>query len=327
MTDGESGPEPVLRYRWASTDPEAATEYVRKTYTDLAPVDVPSEDFVFWVEGAAAGPLEISRLRHSGGLRTYSQPTPALVVVETLDGGPNWVDDGTGRVTGPLALLPAWAPYETGWDDLTARVCMVDQTEVVRVGAEVSGLEPEAIAFRGSAPVSPALAAHWSRVAAHVDDDVLASDELMASPLVRADAVRQLAVALLATFPNTALDALTDPGARDGGTAEPGTVRRAAEFMDAHAHRDIGLTEIAEAARIGPRSLQLAFRRHRDTTPLEYLRRVRLENAHRDLQAADPTRGDRVEAIAARWGFGHPGRFSVVYRERYGRSPSATLRH
>lgn len=326
MTDGGSGPEPVLRYRWASTDPEAATEYVRKTYTDLAPVDVPPEDFTFWVEGTAAGALEISRLRHSGGLRTYSQPTDALVVVETLEGGPTWVDDGSGRVAGRLKLLPSWAPYETGWDDVTARVCMVDQAEVVRVGAELAGLEREAVAFTGSAPVSPALADYWSRLAAHVDD-VLGSDELMAAPLVRANLVHQLAVAMLATFPNTVRHALCGPGGHDEDNGEPGTVRRAVEFMDAHAHEDIGLTEIAEAARIGPRSLQLAFRRHRDTTPLEYLRRVRLESAHRDLQAADPTRGDRVETIAARWGFGHPGRFSVVYREHYGRSPSATLRH
>lgn len=104
-------------------------------------------------------------------------------------------------------------------------------------------------------------------------------------------------------------------------------MRRAVEFMDAHAHEDLGLTEIADAAQIGARSLQLTFRRHCDTTPLEYLRRVRLDNAHHDLQAADPTRGDRVETIAARWGFGHPGRFSVLYRQKYGRFPSATLRH
>ena len=148
----------------------------------------------------------------------------------------------------------------------------------------------------------------------------------MAEPLVRATVVQQLASALLATFPNTALDALTDPFAHGDGNGEPATVRRAVDYMDAHAHQDIGLTEIAEAARIGARSLQLAFRRHRDMTPLEYLRRVRLEHAHRDLRDGDPTRGDRVEAIAARWGFAHPGRFSVVYREHYGRSPSATLR-
>jgi transcriptional regulator GlxA family with amidase domain len=147
----------------------------------------------------------------------------------------------------------------------------------------------------------------------------------MGEALVRSNAVRGLAVAMLATFPNTALDALSAADT-DHGRAEPATVRRAVAFMDGHAHEDIGLTEIAAAARIGARSLQLAFRRHRDTTPLEYLRRIRLDGAHRELLAADPTRGDRVESIAARWGFAHPGRFSVIYRECYGRSPSATLR-
>ncbi|WP_372460725.1 helix-turn-helix domain-containing protein [Actinomycetospora endophytica] len=51
-----------------------------------------------------------------------------------------------------------------------------------------------------------------------------------------------------------------------------------------------------------------------------------MEGAHRDLEAADPTRGDTVGAIAARWGFAHPGRFAIDYRRSYGRSPGETLR-
>ncbi|MCD2191783.1 helix-turn-helix domain-containing protein [Actinomycetospora endophytica] len=51
-----------------------------------------------------------------------------------------------------------------------------------------------------------------------------------------------------------------------------------------------------------------------------------MQRAHRDLQAADPTRGDRVATVAQRWGFAHLGRFSLDYRHRYGHSPSETLR-
>ncbi len=54
--------------------------------------------------------------------------------------------------------------------------------------------------------------------------------------------------------------------------------------------RDIGLSDIAAAVGVTPRSVQYTFRRHLGTTPLEYLRRVRLDRAHRDLQAADPVR-------------------------------------
>ena len=323
---GGSRPEPVVRYQWASTDPEAANDYLRATYTDFRPIATEPAGFTFWTEVAATDLFGIGRLRHSGPVRARCDPLSALVVVQTLAGGPHHVDDGTGFVGGTLKLSPTWSDYDTGWQDVTVQTAVLDHDEVSRIAAELSGLDPEAVAFTSAAPVSAALADHWCRLSTHVHDDVLSSDALMSAPLVRSNMMRHLATTLVTTFPNTALELLMDPATSDGGAAEPATVRRAVEFMDSHAHEDIGLTEIADAARIGARSLQLAFRRHRDITPLEYLRRVRLESAHRDLLAGDPTRGDRVEAIAARWGFGHPGRFSVIYREHYGRSPSATLR-
>lgn len=155
---------------------------------------------------------------------------------------------------------------------------------------------------------------------------MLPNDELTALALVRGETFRQLVLAFLSTFPNTATEAWRDrPGPRSLG-AEPSVVRRAVEFIDTNAHRDVGLGEIAQAARIGPRGLQHAFRKHRGCSPTEYLRRVRMDNAHHDLKSGDPSRGDTVSAIAARWGFLHAGRFSIGYREAYGRSPSDTLR-
>jgi transcriptional regulator GlxA family with amidase domain len=72
--------------------------------------------------------------------------------------------------------------------------------------------------------------------------------------------------------------------------------------------------------------LQHAFARHRDNTPTGYLRRVRLERAHRELQAADPADGTTVGSVAARWGFTSPGRFATQYRDIYRVLPSHTLR-
>lgn len=133
-------------------------------------------------------------------------------------------------------------------------------------------------------------------------------------------------MAVLATFPNTALDAATNPHAAGPGASEPAALRRAVGYIDAHAGEPIGLAEIAAAARVGPRSLQATFQRHRGHTPLQYLHQVRMEHAHRDLIAADPTRGETVAAIAARWGFTHPGRFSVTYRQSFGCHPRDTRR-
>ncbi|PWW25266.1 helix-turn-helix protein [Geodermatophilus normandii] len=71
--------------------------------------------------------------------------------------------------------------------------------------------------------------------------------------------------------------------------------------------------------------MQLAFRRHLDTTPTAYLRQVRLAQAHRQLREATPGDGVTVTAVAARWGF-TPSRFTAHYRAAYGVTPSSTLR-
>ena len=120
-----------------------------------------------------------------------------------------------------------------------------------------------------------------------------------------------------------------DPTAGGGRHGGPGSaaVRRATAFIEAHAEGDIGLADIAAAARVGRRALQAAFRRHLGTTPLAYLRRVRMERAHHDLVDGDPTRGDTVGAVAARWRFRNAGRFAVAYRHHFGRNPNVVLHH
>ena len=105
----------------------------------------------------------------------------------------------------------------------------------------------------------------------------------------------------------------------------PPLLERAITFIHDHAHREIALSDIAAAVNVTPRTVQYTFRRHLGTTPLDYLRRVRLDRVHRELEAADPSI-DTVTAIAGRWGFSHPGRFSGVYKQAFGRPPSRTLR-
>ncbi|MBA8951635.1 AraC-like DNA-binding protein [Actinomadura namibiensis] len=142
-----------------------------------------------------------------------------------------------------------------------------------------------------------------------------AEPEPAASPLLRAEAFRLLTTALVETFP------IIEPSGAPDGRAGAAAVRRAAAFIEDNAHRGIGLTEIAAAAGTSPRSLQAAFRRHLDTTPVALLHEVRLRRAHADLLAAGPTTGATVAAIAARWGFTHHGRFAAEYRRRFGRPP------
>ena len=74
------------------------------------------------------------------------------------------------------------------------------------------------------------------------------------------------------------------------------------------------------------RALQYAFRSHCGITPTGYLRRVRLERAHRQLQTADPAVGMTVAEAARRWGWANQAKFAAAYRAHYGVPPSHTLR-
>jgi len=171
-------------------------------------------------------------------------------------------------------------------------------------------------------PITPAAGRHWSQTIRYVRNTISNSPMLASAPLARRELGWLVNSAALACFPNSTLDAGSIM--YSGDTPQP--LRRALAFIDEHAGDPITLDEIATAARLSPRGVQAAFRRHLDTTPLSYLRSVRMERAHRDLQGAEPGNGVSVATLAAKWGFTHLGRFAVDYRRRFGTYPSQTLR-
>jgi AraC-like DNA-binding protein len=193
------------------------------------------------------------------------------------------------------------------------------------VGGVATGLPasqaPSPIRFSSFQPVDVASARLWQQTVKYVKNHVLADDSL-ATPLVLGRVSRLLAAVTLSTFPNTAT---VGSPRHDRDDHQPVLLRRAIEYIDANATSDISLADIAEAVHVTPRAVQYMFRRNLDMTPMQYLRRIRLHHAHEALVAADRMQ-DSVTAIAARWGFMHTGRFAVLYRDTYGRSPHTTLR-
>jgi transcriptional regulator GlxA family with amidase domain len=102
-------------------------------------------------------------------------------------------------------------------------------------------------------------------------------------------------------------------------------VRRAVEAIRNDPAQPFTPTSLARLAGAPTRTLHDGFRRHLDTTPMAYLRLVRLQRAHAELRAAEP-RGTTVAAVARHWGFSHVSRFAQAYQRTYGRTPGATLR-
>ncbi|MEU3839513.1 helix-turn-helix transcriptional regulator [Streptomyces sp. NPDC028635] len=219
-------------------------------------------------------------------------------------------------------FAPPDLPYAGRVCSARYNITMLDGALLDQVAATGPQPVPEPVRLTGHRPHSPAAARQLKSTIVYLRDHVLADPAVAAQPLIASTSGQLLAASVLAAFPNTAH---TDPTAQDRTDAHSATLRRAVAHIEDHAHQPLTVAEIAAAAHVTVRALQYAFRRHLDTTPLGYLRRVRLAHVHQELRAADPAE-TTVGDIAARWGFAHPGRFAALYREAYGTSPSSTLR-
>ncbi len=104
----------------------------------------------------------------------------------------------------------------------------------------------------------------------------------------------------------------------------PRTVRRAETFIAEHASDPLTLTDIANAAGVPVRTLLHSFKRFLDVSPMQLVREARIDMARELLLRAGET--ERVADIALSCGFVNLGRFASAYREKFGETPSDTLR-
>ncbi|MEE6176206.1 helix-turn-helix transcriptional regulator [Mycobacterium sp. 050134] len=178
---------------------------------------------------------------------------------------------------------------------------------------------PRQAQFLGWRPRSRAAVRAWHRALDYVTA-TLASPDTAQQPLIVAAMAPLLAGALLECYPST----LTDQEVT-GDTPVPETLKDAVSFIHRNASGEVGINDVAAAVHLTPRAVQYLFRRQLNTTPTEYMRRVRLSRAHQDLSVGTPST-TTVTEIAQRWGFAHTGRFAVLYRQTYGQSPHSILR-
>lgn len=101
-------------------------------------------------------------------------------------------------------------------------------------------------------------------------------------------------------------------------------VKRAEAYIRENYRDIITPDDIAAVVRVTPRTLYNGFNRLYETTPMGYLKSIRLEEARKCLKKAG--HGDTVTRIAMSCGITHLGRFSCEYKELFGETPSQTLK-
>lgn len=297
---------------------------VERIWTEFVPSaelkQIDPDEFSFRWCSVALADVVIIRYSLTATVEACIRPEDQLFACRLVGGGSgSWVKSRQRRLETGTPWATDGAQVEARWEgtaDVSALV--FDRGRAQELARRITGDDLLSLRLTGLEPRNRAAARHWGRAFDYLLGAASATED---DGILEASLSRHALVTTLSCFASTYLDAISR--VRDDAGAL--TVRRAVTYIDENAQRPITVDDVAAAAHISTRGLQYAFRRSLETSPTEYLRRVRLDGAHRDLRIA--SHRDTVAAIARRWGFANPSRFSALYRQVYGRSPKETLEH
>ncbi|MFC8048127.1 helix-turn-helix transcriptional regulator [Nocardia sp. NPDC057353] len=323
--NGDTGDPAAVSHRsFATTDAEQISDTLTQLYTgSRARVLNMPERASFSVLAGQTGDLRADRLRSSLDYFVQCEPITDVLTIENIHAGSLAITMHRHEeryLPGHSAIQPPGAEFDSEIRDLDMNVITLPMARIIEAAAVLHGPDAAAgLAFTGIAAATPALDRYWFWLSETVHREVMNPDSALAgNPLLVEHALSMLAGAALLVFPYTT----GAPPGSEPEAAGTAALARAIEYLRTHADRPVTVGELAEVAGVTARALQYGFRRHYDTTPMGYLRRVRLERAHAELLAADPARGDTVAVIARRWGHANLSRFAARYQRQYGQPPA-----
>lgn len=233
------------------------------------------------------------------------------------------ISNGTDRyVTGPgqAAVLNPHVPTTMIWEEGTRQVLVqIDRRAMMdHLSGQLGHRAEETLAFQGPMDLTSGAGATLRQMVMFLVAEADEGRVALGGGLMGRQVEGMLISGLLEAHRHDYRDQL----GRVRAAPRPRHLRLAEAYIEAHLDQPVTVEDIAAAAGISARGLQMAFRQYRDNTPLGFWRDARLARAHGDLVAG---RGSVTE-VALKWGFSHFGRFSQAYAARYGISPRDTLR-
>lgn len=149
----------------------------------------------------------------------------------------------------------------------------------------------------------------------------LADEDLDSAP----DREAALEQAMLGELLQLMTDPACDKSQRSPSSTRSFIVEKCHRLTTAEMINVPSVIDLCQRLQVSRRTLQNSFRSVAETTPLNYLRSVRLNGVRRTLmstRAADLSIGD----AASQWGFYHLSHFAAEYQELFAELPSQTAR-
>jgi AraC-like DNA-binding protein len=232
---------------------------------------------------------------------------------------------GSSLVGGPGSAA-VYAPEGLGtgqWDAGSRMLCFkIDRSAVEDALTDALGRQATSqIDFMPLMPTNAAPTRSWINMVVALKEQLFRLDSIVNQPLVGLPFIDALVRGFLFAAEHPYREAL----ARDERLTAPRAVRAAVDIIEEEATLPLTLSSIASRTHTSVRTLQQGFKRHLGTSPMAYLREVRLRRAHQTLLESDPSTVT-VASVAYRWGFTNLGRFAAAHAARYRETPIQTLR-
>ncbi|SDI13481.1 AraC family transcriptional regulator [Pseudomonas panipatensis] len=271
------------------------------------------------------GGIGIGRMSYGGDISIDPGQLETFSLIQMPIRGQERIDFGEQRVLSDptvASILNAHVPFVINHSNSTEKLIIrLDNNVLERHCQQHLGRSlRKDIEFQAAMPLDTPQGRRWMRMVGWLYDS-LSADEGELPPILASQFEHTLVSMLLACQPNNYSAELM---ADEGPSIAPSFVKRVERYIEEHAHEPISIVDMAEYAGVSSRSLFTGFRRFRNTSPMLYLKEVRLRNVHEELQRQSPG-GSTVTAVAFRWGFSHLGHFTTDYKRRFGESPSETL--
>ena len=144
---------------------------------------------------------------------------------------------------------------------------------------------------------------------------------ISSSAIARSHMVSLLMTGLLTCLDHNYREELIKSGER---RVKPAYIAKAQDYMKENIGQPIGPEDVAAAVRVGTRALFVGFKTYLSTTPMRYLKDLRLDMVRDTLTSLEPQRAS-ITTVAMDYGFHHLGHFCAAYKERFGERPRETV--
>ncbi|MFD7010618.1 AraC family transcriptional regulator (plasmid) [Rhodococcus sp. USK10] len=308
------------------TQPDEAAAVIADAYS-AARLDIygSGADFSLRTKIVELPGLNIGYFRFGSPVRVAAPPPSCYVVCFAPSGGLEISSGARSRaVTGSsgAVVFPGDITYFDHWRPGTELMSVRIEHRVLDAKlAQMLGRSPEdPVRFRFELDLDSGIGSSLSRVLLLLHAEATESGPLMRAPLASTMLADLVTTALLTSQPHNYSEQLH----RESGALPSGPVRDARDLIETDPMAVGSVVDLAAQVHCSVRALEEGFRRHLQSTPMSYVRDVRLDRARRQLESADPAK-DTVAVIAQGWGFRHLGRFARAYRSRFDELPSVTL--